>query len=116
MEKVLRLEEIYWRQRAGKKEITDHIVNYYKTLFGAGEPCQMSLKPDFWPQHLKLSDSDKVDLVKGFGMQEIKDVIIEMKVTSALVLMVLGFHSLKISGKPSRMRHMLSLLTLIKVH
>lgn len=98
MDKIFRLEDIYWRQRAGKnwvlkgddntrffhqfangrrrkntiaflesehgeirgqKDITDHIVSYYKTLFGVSERCLMTLKPNFWPQELILSDIDK---------------------------------------------------------
>jgi hypothetical protein len=86
IERLDKLEEIYWRQRAGKKwvllgdsnshfyhqftngrrrkniisflesdqgevrgqkEITAHIVAYYKSLFGVSDPCFLSLKTNF---------------------------------------------------------------------
>ena len=39
----------------------------------------MKLKPDFLPTDLLLSEEDKLDLVKPFSMEEIKEVVMGMK-------------------------------------
>jgi len=67
----------------GQKEINDHIVDYYKKLFGPNDPCLMDLGDNFWPVELTLEESDKASLVLPFSMEEIKGVIMEMKENSA---------------------------------
>lgn len=54
-------------------------MDYYKSLFGISEPCQMLLNSEFWPQQLKVSEFDKANLVRDFDIQEIKGVIMNMK-------------------------------------
>lgn len=65
------------------KEITNHIVNYYKQLFGHNDPCSMHLGDDFWPKDLKLEGIDKEKLICPFSREEIKEVIMGMKENSA---------------------------------
>jgi hypothetical protein len=65
------------------KEITNHIVNYYKQLFGHNDPCSMHLGDDFWPKDLKLEGIDKEKLICPFPREEIKEVIMGMKEYSA---------------------------------
>jgi hypothetical protein len=67
-----------------QKEITDHIVDFYKTLFIPSNSCAMHLKENFCPSHMQLNESEKIDLVKLFGMDDVKGVVMDMKV--ALVL------------------------------
>ena len=38
----------------GQKEITNHIVGYYKQLFGHNNPYSMQLGDGFWPENLKV--------------------------------------------------------------
>jgi hypothetical protein len=66
----------------GQKEITAHIVSYYKSLFGHNEPCTLQLGDDFWPANLKVSNSDLNNLINPFSMEEIKEVIMSMKENS----------------------------------
>jgi len=67
----------------GQNAISSHIVDYYKSLFGHDESCSMSLNSEFWPAELQLSESDSLDLVKPFSMEEIKKVVMGMKENSA---------------------------------
>jgi hypothetical protein len=67
----------------GQKEITYHIVKYYKNLFGNSQPCQMNLNSNFWPHQYILSEVDNTYLVRKFEIEEIKDVIMEMRINSA---------------------------------
>jgi len=71
------------REIRGQKEITEHIVNFYKTLFGPSEDYDIDLKSAFWPLDMKLSDSEKEDLIKPFGEEEVRGVVMEMKTNSA---------------------------------
>jgi hypothetical protein len=41
------------------------------------------LNDDFWPVEMRLNEIEKVDLIKPFGVDEIKGVVIDMKVNSA---------------------------------
>ena len=63
----------------GQSAISSHTVDFYKGLFGHNEPCNMKLKPNFWPTDLLLSEEDKLDLVKPFSMEKIKEVVMGMK-------------------------------------
>jgi len=67
----------------GHENITNHIVDYYKHLFGHNDPCYLRLGEEFWPQELRLNDSEKESLICPFSMEEIKGVIMEMKENSA---------------------------------
>lgn len=67
----------------GLKEITQHIVNFYKCLFGHNEPCAMKLNHNFWPEELTLSEGDSTNLIEPFCQKEIKEVIMGMKENSA---------------------------------
>lgn len=122
LEKMSRLEDLQWKQKAGKnwvlhgdentrffhqfingrrrknsiayldseegevrgqKEITAHIVQYYKQLFGPNDPCGMELGESFWPHNLILNESDRNKLICPFSMEEITGVILDMKENSA---------------------------------
>jgi hypothetical protein len=67
----------------GQGEITQHIMSYYKGLFGHNDPCEMKLNRNFWPDNLSLSEDDRVLLVKPFCSEEIKEVVMHMKENSA---------------------------------
>lgn len=71
------------REIRGQKEITDHIVDFYKTLFIPSNSCAMHLKENFCPSHMQLNESEKIDLVKLFGMDDVKGVVMDMKVNTA---------------------------------
>jgi hypothetical protein len=43
----------------------------------------MSLGPSFWPKTSIVSESDSIDLIKEFSMEEIKEVVFGMKENSA---------------------------------
>ena len=68
----------------GQKEITDHIVGFYKNLFGPSVDCSISLSDSFWPENLKLSDLDRDSLILPFQLEEVKGVVMCMRVNSAL--------------------------------
>lgn len=63
----------------GQKNITDHIVGFYKQLFGHNSPCSLKLGENFWPQNLKVSEKECNELIKAFALEEIRGVIMDMK-------------------------------------
>lgn len=65
-------------------DITNHIVDYYKNLFGPNDPCSLKLGVDFWPDGLKLDEGDKARLTAPFSMEGIKEVVMDMSENSAL--------------------------------
>jgi hypothetical protein len=67
----------------GQQEITAHIVNYYKTLFGVSDPCLMTLGANFWSENLKLTIDVREDLIRDFEEREIKGIIKEMETNTA---------------------------------
>lgn len=66
----------------GQKEIMNHIFGYYKQLFGPNNPCSMQLGEGFWPESLKISENDKDSLICPFSMEEIKEVVMNLKENS----------------------------------
>jgi len=54
----------------GHENITNHIVDYYKHLFGHNDPCYLRSGEEFWPQELRLNDSEKESLICPFSMEE----------------------------------------------
>lgn len=67
----------------GQKEITSHIVNFYKQLLGHSEPCTLYLGDNFWPHNSKLTKDQQDELVRQFEKDEILKVIKELKENSA---------------------------------
>lgn len=67
----------------GQKDITAHVVDFYKNLFGNNEAYTLRLGGNFWPSNLSLEEEDKAKLIKSFDLEEIKTVLMEMKETSA---------------------------------
>lgn len=67
----------------GQKKIMNHIVGYYKQLFGPNNPCSMHLGEGFWPESLKISENDKDSPICPFSMEEIKEVVMNLKENSA---------------------------------
>lgn len=63
-----------------QKEITDHIASFYKNLFGPRDICHFRLSEDFWPLEMKLNEDEKLRLIKHFGGDEIRGVVMDMKV------------------------------------
>ena len=59
------------------------MVSFYKELFGHSKVSSLKLGASFWPDELKISAEDSWELVKAFGAEEIKRVIMEMKENSA---------------------------------
>ena len=64
---------------SGQREITQHIVDYYKGLFGHNNPCALELGSNFWPAKLTLSEEDNSHLIKSFSPEEIREVVMNMK-------------------------------------
>jgi hypothetical protein len=62
----------------GLKDITAHVVEFYKKLFGHNDACSLRLGDNFWPSSFTL-DEDKADLIKTFELEEIKSILMEMK-------------------------------------
>jgi hypothetical protein len=58
-------------------------VGFYKNLFGPSVDCSMSLSDSFWLENLKLSDLDRDSLIVPFQLEEVKGVVMGMKVNSA---------------------------------
>jgi hypothetical protein len=67
----------------GQKEITDHIVVFYKNLFGHSNECSINLKDCFWPVGMCLNGVERAGLEKPFVVEEVKGAIMDMKVNSA---------------------------------
>uniref|UniRef100_C6JRP7 Reverse transcriptase domain-containing protein n=1 Tax=Sorghum bicolor TaxID=4558 RepID=C6JRP7_SORBI len=67
----------------GQKDITEHIVSFYKNLFGPSENCSISMGNGFWPLEMKLNGEESSTLVKPFELEEIKGVVMDMKTNSA---------------------------------
>lgn len=64
-------------------QIQTHIYDYYKKLFGREGCRNVHLSDDVWGTNLRLSEEDKLDLVKPFTFQEIDEVIKGMKSNTA---------------------------------
>ena len=116
------MEEVYWKQRAGKnwilkgdsnssffhlfangrrrknnilqlvadsctlvdqKDISNHVVDFYKQLFGPSTPCAMKLRENFWEGRSELSIEEAIHLIRPFDEEEIKQAIDLMHVDSA---------------------------------
>lgn len=82
----------------GQREITEHIMDFYKKLFGPSNACSLLLKDDFWPESYRVSEADKVELSKPFTLEEIKAVIMDMKENSAPGPIGFGVSFLRNSG------------------
>lgn len=67
----------------GQRQITLHIVEYYKKRFGSSEECFMHLGGDFWPKSSKVTNDEQVELIKPFE-EEIQNIIKDLKENSAL--------------------------------
>jgi hypothetical protein len=67
----------------GQGAIISHIIDFYKDLFGHNEPCSLSLNSEFWTVDLQVSEEDKLDLIKPFSMEEVKEVVMGMKENSS---------------------------------
>ena len=59
-------------------------MGFYKNLFGPSVDCSMSLSDSFWPENLKLSGLDRDSLILPFQLEEVKGVVMGMKVNSAV--------------------------------
>lgn len=67
----------------GQKDITDHIVGFYKNLFAPSRECSMGLKANFWPPGMRLNELEGEALTKPFEAGEIKGAVMEMKTNLA---------------------------------
>lgn len=56
---------------------------FYKNLFGPSASYSIVLNNNFWPAEMKLTKTEKEVLIKPFGVEEVKGVVMEMKVNSA---------------------------------
>lgn len=68
----------------GQKEITDHIVSFYKNLFGQSETCSIRLSDVFWPDDMKLNENEVSNSIEPFRVEEVKNAVMDMKMNSAL--------------------------------
>lgn len=66
-----------------KEQINQHIYGYYKKLFGKEDNCNIHLKGDAWGDRFRLSEEDKVRMVRPFSMEEVEKVIKSMKANTA---------------------------------
>lgn len=56
-------------------DISDHIYQFYKKLFGKDGSLKVSVSSNFWHDSGLLSDSDNVSLVQKFSEVEVWDII-----------------------------------------
>jgi hypothetical protein len=66
----------------GQQNLTNHIVDFYKHLFGRNDPCNFQLNDGFWENELMLSESDQLTLIKDFSLEEMKEIVFYMKTNS----------------------------------
>jgi hypothetical protein len=67
----------------GQKRITQHIVDFYKELFGHSSTVNIKLGENFWPTSFRVNAEEQSELIKHFEEDEIRKVIMEMKTGSA---------------------------------
>jgi hypothetical protein len=58
-------------------EITDHILDYFKTLLGTTDDRILSLDRHLWNESEKLSDESRLILEQPISLEEIKTVVYE---------------------------------------
>ena len=58
-------------------------MGFYKNLFGPNLDCSLSLSDYFWPEELKLNETERGSLILPFQPEEVKGVVMNMKVNSA---------------------------------
>jgi hypothetical protein len=112
IEEMNLLEDLHWRQRAGKnlilkgdanthfshqyangrrrkftisyleadgeefrgqQRIIQHVVSFYKELFGHSKVSSLKLGASFWPDEFKVLAEDNRELVKVFGQKRSKE-------------------------------------------
>jgi hypothetical protein len=66
-----------------QKDIRNHVVDFYKNLFGPSIPCAMKVHEDFWEGRSELSTEETIHLIRPFDEEEIKQAIGLMHVDSA---------------------------------
>jgi hypothetical protein len=66
-----------------QKEISNHIVDYYKLLFGSSLHRGVHLMPEFWPREEKLGMCEQKGLREPFSEKEVEMAISGMKSESA---------------------------------
>ena len=66
-----------------QKDISNHVVDFYKQLFGPSTPCAMKLRENFWEGRSELSTEEAIHLIRPFDEEEIKHAIDLMHVDSA---------------------------------
>jgi hypothetical protein len=50
----------------------DHIVQFYKQLFGQSGTRKVRLAPSFWEEGRRVREEDKENLIKPFSKEERK--------------------------------------------
>lgn len=63
----------------GQEEIVEHILTFYKNLFGPNAPRDLRLVEDFWVGHRQLTEHNRESLPIPFMEAEIRDAILGMK-------------------------------------
>jgi mannosylglycoprotein endo-beta-mannosidase len=64
-------------------EIREHILRFYKDLFGSVPDPEIHLSPDIWEGPRRVSREDNEMLLQPFSEQEIEDTIKELKSNTA---------------------------------
>lgn len=103
-EKTIPVLDSDYGEIRGQQNLTNHIVDFYKNLFGHNDHCNLSLNEDFWGHEFRVSDSDKLALIKDFTLEEIKGVVFYMKTNSAPGPNGYGVSFLGSIGRLSRMK------------
>lgn len=56
----------------GQKEIIEHIVSFYKILFGHSDVCSIRLQDDFWPDKMRLNENGNYNLSNLLGKRRLR--------------------------------------------
>lgn len=67
----------------GQEDITKHIVEFYKNLFGPNPDRMLFLANTFWQGCHQVPEEYKIDLTRSFSEAEIREAIWDMKNESA---------------------------------
>lgn len=66
-----------------QQDIMNHVISFYKQLFGPNQDCSMRLSHAFWSSGVMLTEAEIFELDKPFKLEEVKEAIMSMKRDSA---------------------------------
>ena len=80
------------------KDMLNHVVDFYKHLFGAKENLGVHLGENFWEEGDKVTDSENELLEAPFTEEEIKNAVFDSYAEGPLALMAFLFFSINLFG------------------